>query len=87
MKIVYKIVALEVLFGGYVFLFLKEIMEEPFLWGRLVVFFLLGAVMALFMQGPQYGNIHPVSDRPVCIALGTLIMGASLLWGLVIKGH
>lgn len=87
MKLAYRLLTLEALLAGYVLLFLDEILSAPLVYGRLVALFLMGTVLALFVQGPQFGTIHPVSTRPVAIALGVLIMGASLLWGLAIRGH
>jgi hypothetical protein len=87
MKFAYRILALEALAVGYVLLFLKEIISAPLLYGRLVAMFVGGTAMALFMQGPQYGTIHPISTRPVWIGLGVIIMGASLLWAFAIKGY
>ena len=87
MKLAYRLLMLEVLVAGYVLLFFGEIMSAPGIYGRLVALFLGGTVMALFVQGPQFGTIHPVSTRPVMIALGVLLMGTSLLWGFAIRGH
>ena len=87
MKLVYKLLALEILVAGYVFLFLREIISDPFLYGRLLALFLGGTVMALFAQGPQYGTIDPISTRSVMIALGVLVMGTSVVWAFAIRGH
>ena len=87
MKLAYKLLILEVLVAGYVLVFLRQIMSAPFLYGRLAVMFVVGTAMALFMQGPQYGTIDPISTRPLWVALGLIIMGASLLWAFVIRGH
>ena len=87
MKPAYRLVTVEVLIIGYVLIFLREIISEPFLYGRLVALFLGGTIMAFFMQGPQYGNIDPISTCPVWVGLGVLIMGAGLLWGFALKGH
>ena len=86
MKLGYRLFALEALVIGYVLLFLHEIIRSPFLFGRLLVVFIGGTVMALFMQGPQYGTIDPISTRPVWIGLGGIIMGASLIWAFAIRG-
>jgi hypothetical protein len=87
MKLGYRLFVLEALAVGYALLFLHEIVTAPFLYGRLLAMFIGGTAMALFMQGPQYGTIDPISTRPVWVGLGVIIMGASLLWAFVIRGH
>jgi hypothetical protein len=87
MKLAYRLLALQVLVAGYVLFFRREIISAPFLYGRLLALFIFGTVMALFIQGPQYGTTDPISTRPVMIALGVVVMGASVLWAFVIKGH
>ena len=87
MKIPYRALALEALVGGYVLVFFREIISEPFLYGRLLALFVWGTIMTLFVQGPQYGTIDPISTRPLIVVLGVLIMGASLVWAFAIRGH
>lgn len=87
MNLGYKLLAFQALAVGYVLLFLGKFASAPFLYGRLLVFFLMGAGMAIFVQGPQYGTIQPISTRPVMIALGVVLMAASLLWGFAIRDH
>ena len=87
MKIPYRALALEALVGGYVLLFFREIISEPFLYGRLLALFVVGTITALFVQGPQYGTIDPISTRPLMVVLGVIIMGASLVWTFAIRGH
>ena len=87
MNVGYKLLALQVLVAAYVLLFLRQFVSAPFIYGRLMVFFLAGAVLALFVQGPRYGTIDPISTRPVVITMGVLLMGAGLVWGFAIRGH
>jgi hypothetical protein len=87
MKFAYRLLLLEALAVGYVVLFLHEITSAPFLYGRLLAMFVGGTAMALFMQGPQYGTIDPISTRPVWVGLGVVVMGASLLWTFALRGH
>jgi len=83
----YKLLALELLIAGYFFLFFDGITSEPFGYGRLLGVFVGGTVMAIFMQGPRYGTIDPISTRPIWVALGVVIMGTSVVWGFALKGH
>jgi hypothetical protein len=87
MKLGYKLLTLQVLVAACVLLFLGQFASAPLIYGRLLAFFLLGVVMALFVQGPQYGTIDPVSTRPIMIGLGVVMMGASLVWAFVIRNH
>lgn len=87
MKLGYKLLALELLIVGYFILFFHQIVSEPFGYGRLLGLFVGGTVMAIFMQGPTYGTIHPVSTRLIWAALGVVIMGTSVVWGFALKGH
>ena len=87
MKLSYKLLTLPVLVAGYVLLFLGQFTSAPLIYGRLLAFFLGGAVLALFVQGPQYGTIDPVSTRPIMIGLGVVMMGASLAWAFAIRNH
>jgi hypothetical protein len=87
MSLRYKILALQMLVAAYVLLFLRQFVSAPLIYGRLLAFFLAGAVAVLFVQGPRYGTIDPISTRPVMIVLGILLMGASLVWGFAIRGH
>ena len=88
MKVGYKFLALELLALGYFLLFLRQIVSEAFsIYLQLLALFVGGTVMAIFMEGPSFGTIHPVSTRPIWAALGTVIMGASVTWGFALKGH
>jgi uncharacterized membrane protein YbaN (DUF454 family) len=87
MKLLYRIVGFQVVVLGYILLFLPELRSSPFVYGRLSVIFLAGAVMAFFAQGQQYGTLQPVSTRPIMVVVGVLLMGAGLVWGLTIRGH
>ena len=87
MRLGYKLLAFQVLVAAYVLLFLRQLASAPFAYGRLLAFFLVGAVMAFFVQGPQYGTIDPVSTRPLVIGLGVLIMGASVGLAFAIRNH
>jgi hypothetical protein len=87
MKLGYKLLTLQVLVAAYVLLFLGQFASAPFVYGRLLAFFLIGAFMALFAQGPQYGTIDPVSTRPIMIGLGAVMMGVSLVWAFAIRNH
>ncbi len=87
MKLGYKLLTFQVLVVAYVLLFLSQFASAPLIYGRLLAFFLVGAAFAVFVQGPQYGTIDPVSTRPIMIGLGVLMMGASLLWAFVIRNH
>jgi hypothetical protein len=87
MKPPYRFLALQALVLGYVLFFRAELISAPFLYGRLLLLFLAGTVVTLFVQGPQYGIIDPTSTRPLMVALGVVAMGASLLWSFVIRGH
>ena len=87
MKLAYKLVAAETLIAGYVLLFLRHILAAPFVYGRLLLLFIGGTVMAVFVQGQPFGTIHPVSTRAIWLVLGLLLMGAALLWSFALKGH
>ena len=95
MKLLYKILMLLALLTGYVLLvcyassvpFARDFNSMPSVYARLFTMFLAGAVTALFVQGPQYGTIDPISSRPIWVILGVLLMGGSLLWTLAIRGH
>ncbi|MGO8929489.1 MAG: hypothetical protein ACLQU3_21705 [Limisphaerales bacterium] len=88
MKLGYKLLALELLVLGYFLLFFHQIVSDLFsIYGQLLALFVGGTVMAIFMQGPSFGTIHPVSTRPLWAALGTMMMGASVVWGFALKGH
>jgi hypothetical protein len=76
-----------VLVAAFVLLFLGQLASAPFVYGRLLALFFVGAVMAFFAQGPRYGTIDPVSTRPLVIGLGVVIMGASLVWAFAIRNH
>lgn len=87
MKIPYRALALEAMVGGYVLVFFREIISNPFIYGRLLALFAGGTIMALFVQGPQYGTIDPTATRPLMVALGVIMMGTSLVWTFAIRGH
>ncbi len=87
MKLVYRLLAFQILVAGYVLLFRQEFISAPFLYGRLLALFIFGAVIAFFVQGPQYGTIDPISTRTVMIVVGVVVMGVCVLWSLVIRGH
>ena len=88
MKLGYKFLSLELLALGYFLLFFRQIVSEAFgIYWQLLALFVGGTVMAIFMEGPTFGTVHPVSTRPVWAALGTMIMGASVVWGFALKGH
>jgi hypothetical protein len=84
---IYKLLLLEALIGGYVLLFLGPIVAAPLLYGRLLALYVAGTAVALFVQGPQYGTIDPISTRPLMVGLGVLLMGACLLWSFVLRSH
>ena len=77
----------QALIVGYVFVFLGGFASAPFIYGRLLVFFVMGGAMAFFVQGRQYGTIQPISTRPIMIGLGVIVMAASLIWGFAIRNH
>ena len=85
MKIPFRALALEALVGGYVLIFFKRIVAEPFAFARLLPLFVAGAVIALFVQGPQYGTIDPISTRPLMVVLGITLMGASLVLSFAVR--
>ena len=87
MKLGFKLLGFQALVIGYILLFFRQFASAPFVYGRLLVFFVIGAAVAFFTQGPQYGTIQPVSTRPLMIALGVVVMGASLVWGFAIRNH
>ena len=87
MKFGYKLLALELLIAGYVVLFFRQIVSEPFGYGRLLALFVAGTLIAIFMQGPTYGNIQPISTRAIWATLGVVIMVMSVVWGFALKGH
>ncbi len=82
-----KLLTFEILIVAYVLLFLGQLGSAPLIYGRLLAFFLMGAIFAFFVEGPRYGTIDPISTRPIMIGLGTVIMGASLPWAFAIKNH
>ena len=53
MKLGYKLLALELLIAGYIVVFFRQIVSEPFGYGRLLAVFVGGTAMAIFMQGPR----------------------------------
>jgi fumarate reductase subunit C len=87
MKPLYKLVAFQVVVLAYILLILRNFSSVPFVYARLFVIFLAGAVVAFFVQGPQYGTMQPISTRPVMVFLGAVLMGAGLLWTLSLRGH
>ncbi len=87
MKPLYKILTFEALVVGYVLLAWDGIISAPFIYVRLLLMFLAGAINAVFVEGPTYGVIHPVSSRPVMIFVGVVLMGGSLLWSFALRGH
>ncbi len=87
MKPLYKILTFEALAVGYVLLAWDGIISAPLIYGRLLFMFLAGAISAVFVEGPNYGVIHPVSSRPVMVFVGVVLMGGSLLWSFALKGH
>ncbi len=86
MKPLYKIVAFQVVVLAYVLLILRSVSSAPFVYARLFVIFLAGAIVAFFVQGPQYGTLQPISTRPIMILLGVVVMGAGLLWTISLRG-
>ncbi len=66
MKLLYKTLMLLALARGYVLLACggSPVHSAPFVYARLFTMFLAGAVLALFVQGPEYGAIDPISSRP-----------------------
>ena len=64
-----------------------DLMVAPFVYTRLFAMYAFGAVMALYFKGDEIGILQPISTRPVFIIVGVLLMGASLVWTLAIKGH
>ena len=86
MKPLYKVWILLVLAASFL-VFAPDFTDMPFVYARLLTMFLMGAVMTLFVQGPRYGTLDPISTRPVWMLLGVVLMGASLLWMLVLRGH
>ncbi len=87
MKLGFKLLGFQALVVGYVLLFFSQIVSAPFGHVRLLVLFVIGAVMVFFTQGPQYGTIEPISTRPLMIALGVIVMAVSHVWGLAIRNH
>jgi hypothetical protein len=61
--------------------------DAPRIYARLFLMCLFGAVTALYKQGDDLGTLHPISTRSVWIIVGVLLMGASILWTFVIRGH
>ena len=86
MKPLYKVVTLLGLLAGFL-CFAQDFSEAPLLYGRLLLIFVAGAVVALFVDGPSIGSIDPVSTRPVMVVLGVLLMAAGVVWMLAIKNH
>jgi hypothetical protein len=86
MKLLYKVAILFALAASFL-VFAPDFVETPFVYARLFTMFLMGAVMTLFVEGPRYGTLAPISTRAVWVLLGVVIMGASMLWMLVLRGH
>jgi hypothetical protein len=82
-----KVLVLELLAVGYAVLFLHEIISSPRVYCLLLAMFGAGAAMTLFMEGPQYGTIDPISTRPAWVGLGLVIMGAALLFSFSIRSQ
>jgi hypothetical protein len=53
---------------------------------RLAGIFVAGAVCTVFVEGTTIGTLQPISTRPVMIALGVLLMAASIVWLLALRG-
>ncbi|MCX6921637.1 MAG: hypothetical protein NT154_00225 [Verrucomicrobia bacterium] len=88
MKLGYRFLVLELLALGYFLLFFHQIVSDPFsIHTQLLALFVGGAVMAIFMEGPSFGTIQPVSTRFIWAVLGTVIMGACVVWGFALKGY
>ena len=49
-------------------------LDRPFL------LFIIGDVLAVFIRGPIYGRLQPISTRPIMIILGVLLMAAPVVW-------
>ena len=64
-----------------------DLTVAPRVFVRLFLVYLSGAVTALYYKGEQIGTLQPISMRPVFIVAGALLMAASLIWTLAIKGH
>jgi len=86
MKPLYKIVTFLGLLAGFLG-FAHDFAQAPMIYGRLLLIFVAGAVLALFVDGPYIGRIDPVSTRPAMVMLGVLLMAAGVVWMLAIRNH
>ena len=82
----YRLAVLLALIGIYI-LCCGDLTVAPYVCLRLFIFYLCGAVSAFYIKGESIGALPPNSTRPVWIVVGVLLMGASPMWQLVLKGH
>ena len=82
----YRFAVLLALIGIYL-VCCGDLTVAPYFFARLFMLYLCGAVSALYIKGEAIGALPPNSTRPVWIVVGVLLMGASLMWLLVVKGH
>ncbi len=87
MNLLYKSLIFAGLVIGDVVFVLPGLKSAPSIYSRLFTLFIVGAVFAVFIEGPKYGTMQPISTRPIMIALGILVMGGSVLWAMMIRGH
>ena len=86
MKPLYKAAILLALTASFL-VFAPDFADLPTVYARLLTMFVTGAVMTIYVQGPSYGTLDPISTRPVWVLIGVMLMGASLLWMLVLRGN
>ena len=87
MKPLYKILLFEALIGGYILIFFRTLIADPFIHGYPFALFVFSAVVTFFVQGPPLGMLPPTSTRPLMVALGALGMVTSAVWAFAIKDH
>ena len=61
--------------------------QLPFrVYARLATIFIAGAICTVFVDGTTIGTLQPMFTRPVMIVIGVLLMGASVVWLLALRG-
>ena len=76
-----------VLLLPFLFILLGIRLDAPsYLIARLLPLFIAGTVFLIFVKGPTYGTIDPISTRPLMVLLGFLMMVVPTLFVFLLKG-